>query len=625
MIYIKIIAYSILKTHRPLNPVTMEQSTSAAGTLHENESFLPHSTSRGRPVQWIFSAGLSAVTVAALLVTIQFTLSHFDIARDVLFSPPPSTLSSTKVTTPTTNVKINGELIDVDKPQNVSTPVVSTNTKVETVIERMLVPPNDEDIEFIRQKIFASNSLPPITNEEGDKFSERVSSVTSSLISLASEREEIAKAVKPDFNSVDESINAFESRWERDIVENSRIRQEDKELSEKVLVENIKFLKLFLKRSSFSDLDRKNMTEWVRRAKEEVQWLLGTDIAGDNSTANESLLLNIDGALYDAFVVEGDETQEYYEDCPISFLSLDIKPPSPEFTVPSKPPIPIKIKRKKRSNIPVIPEGAARESDLYHLVNEAKNILSRREISSAEIDENGTLQSPLDNTGGNAVKIQLESFAKGLQGKRHMSENQMEKLKQSWDQKSIDISSNLASVGINEMCASTLLVEKMIAIGLEALRSKKELHLALTAEVLNIMSDTGPSNDFTSKLGQKIREIDALVTEFDRKGTTVVSSKNARSSSWKVGRKSVYYTIDGPLLNLGVAGGIDFFADLISGYNDNLDALMDWVVGDDGVSLGTSVVSSLSKLVRKIPFPDEYAKRTKKAGVLAGRTRILLE
>mmetsp|Transcript_16656 Transcript_16656/g.34590 ORF Transcript_16656/g.34590 Transcript_16656/m.34590 type:complete len:604 (-) Transcript_16656:48-1859(-) len=603
----------------------MEQFTYAAGTFHENERFLPHSTSRGRPVQWIFSAGLSAATAAALLVAIQLTLSHFDIARDVLFAPPPSTMSSTKVTTPTKNVKINGDLIDLDRPQNVSTPIVPTNTKVETVIERMFVPPNDEDLEFIRQKIFASNSLPPITNEEGDQISERVSSVTSSLISLASEREEIAKAVKRDCDSVDESFNAFVSRWERDIMENSRIRQEDKELSEKVLVENMNFLKLFLKRSSFSDLDGKTLTELVRLAKEDVLWLLGTNIAGENGTANESLLLNIDGALYDAFDVEEEETEEYYEDCPITFLSLDMKPPSPEFTVPSKPPTPTKIKRKKRSIRPAIPEGAARESDLYHLVTEAKNILSRREISSAEIDENGTLRSPLDDAGADAVQSQLESFAKGLQGKRHISENQMEKLMQSWDQKAIDISSNLATAGINERCASTLLVEKMIARGLEALRSKKELRLTLTAEIRNIMSEVGSSDDFTSKLGEKITEIDALVIEFDSKGTTIVSSKIARSSSWKVGRKSVYYTMDGPLLHLGVAGGIDFFTDLISGYNDNLDAFMDWVAGEDGVSLGTSVVSSLSKLIRKIPFPDEYAKRTRKAGVLAGRTRILLE
>ncbi|KAL7467336.1 hypothetical protein ACHAXS_007577 [Conticribra weissflogii] len=603
----------------------MASSTSSAEILHEKEGFLPHYTPRVRPAQRVFSAGLSVATVTALLVTIQLSLSHFDIARDVLFSPSPTSLSSTKETTPTTKLQIERDSIDVAGPQNVSTPKVPKKTKVVTVIKRVPVPPKREDLEDLRQKISATNSLPPISNEEGDKFSERVTSITSSLVSLLGERDEIANAVKLGYGSLDESFTSFVSRWERDIAENSRIRREDRERSDKDLLENINFLKLFLKRSSFSDLDRNHMTEWVRMTKENVRWLLGSEITGKNVTAHESLFLNIDGALHDALVVEEDESEEYYEDCPISFLNLEMKHPSPEFAVLPESPKPTTLKRKKKAVVAVIPEGAARESDLYRRVNDVKNILSRRELSSAETDENGTLRSPFDDAGTKAVQTQLGSIAKGLQGKRHMSENQMEKLRQSWVQKAIDISSNIASTEINEMCASNVLVKKMIDRGLEALRSKKELRLALTAEVMTTMSEGGSGDDFVAKLGEKIRKVDALVVEFERKGSNIVVGKNARTSSWKVGRKSVYYTIDGPLLHRGIAGGVDSFADMISGYNDNLDALMDWVVGEDGVSLGTSLVSSLSKIIRKIPFPDEYAKRAKKSGVLAGRTRILLE
>ena len=58
---------------------------------------------------------------------------------------------------------------------------------------------------------------------------------------------------------------------------------------------------------------------------------------------------------------------------------------------------------------------------------------------------------------------------------------------------------------------------------------------------------------------------------------------------------------------------------------DTLDALIDWMMGDEGETVGTHVVQSFSKAMRMIPFPTEYVGRLKKSGIFAGRTRSLLE
>ncbi len=44
---------------------------------------------------------------------------------------------------------------------------------------------------------------------------------------------------------------------------------------------------------------------------------------------------------------------------------------------------------------------------------------------------------------------------------------------------------------------------------------------------------------------------------------------------------------------------------------DNVDSLLDRIVGDDGASVGKSIVVYLSKIVRKNPLPD-YVDRLKR-------------
>ena len=70
---------------------------------------------------------------------------------------------------------------------------------------------------------------------------------------------------------------------------------------------------------------------------------------------------------------------------------------------------------------------------------------------------------------------------------------------------------------------------------------------------------------------------------------------------------------------------IDSFLDAVSGYNDHVDEVMDWIMGEDGVLVETSAVDAFSTMVRKVSFLEDYVGRTKKVGILGGRTRVLLE
>jgi hypothetical protein len=70
---------------------------------------------------------------------------------------------------------------------------------------------------------------------------------------------------------------------------------------------------------------------------------------------------------------------------------------------------------------------------------------------------------------------------------------------------------------------------------------------------------------------------------------------------------------------------MNYFVDVISGYNDNVDALLDWIIGDSGSTFGEISVDAFFGMVRRVPCHDRIAEFIKGAGILAGRTRALLE
>ena len=53
--------------------------------------------------------------------------------------------------------------------------------------------------------------------------------------------------------------------------------------------------------------------------------------------------------------------------------------------------------------------------------------------------------------------------------------------------------------------------------------------------------------------------------------------------------------------------------------------MFDWIVGDGaGSTVGSVLVASFLKLLRKVPIP-EYVGHMKRSGILGGRTRHIVE
>ena len=58
---------------------------------------------------------------------------------------------------------------------------------------------------------------------------------------------------------------------------------------------------------------------------------------------------------------------------------------------------------------------------------------------------------------------------------------------------------------------------------------------------------------------------------------------------------------------------------------DHVDSLFDWIVGDQaGATVGSVLVASFLELLRTVPIPESVG-RLKRSGILAGRTRRVLE
>jgi hypothetical protein len=68
---------------------------------------------------------------------------------------------------------------------------------------------------------------------------------------------------------------------------------------------------------------------------------------------------------------------------------------------------------------------------------------------------------------------------------------------------------------------------------------------------------------------------------------------------------------------------IDSFVDFISGYNDHVDEVFDYIMSRQGVSVGTATSDAISNLIRKVPLPE--LDRLRQSGILGGRVRSLVE
>jgi hypothetical protein len=81
--------------------------------------------------------------------------------------------------------------------------------------------------------------------------------------------------------------------------------------------------------------------------------------------------------------------------------------------------------------------------------------------------------------------------------------------------------------------------------------------------------------------------------------------------------------VDGPLLHQGLAGSIDSFVELISGYNDYVDEFFDYIMSRQGVSVGAATADSISNFMRKVSLPE--LEKLRQSGILGGRIRSLVE
>jgi len=234
------------------------------------------------------------------------------------------------------------------------------------------------------------------------------------------------------------------------------------------------------------------------------------------------------------------------------------------------------------------------------------------------------LPSPISDEGVAEIRSTIISpMARTIEEKRKAALTHEDEIRELWVGKIESLKTSLISNngdkddgGAAELCTSPNLVEDMVTGGTEAIRSKNNLRLTLEGVALLAVGD---DEETTAMLQSKLDEIN--VPDIDYEGRGDRKPPTDASSS----KRTLSYLVDGPLLHKGVVGWIDYFVDCISGYDDNIDCILDWVVGEEGKSVGNLVVDSFTKVVRQIPFPSELIGKIRKSGILGGRARSLIE
>lgn len=302
-------------------------------------------------------------------------------------------------------------------------------------------------------------------------------------------------------------------------------------------------------------------------AMEELNWLLSV---ASKEESNNALFFNANNILFKTLNAQTNST------CQQSYLELNKGKSSNEFipsstTSEKKPNVKYTKKKKTRAHNdppPAITDETARESDLYELVQSIKHILSRRDLASVKLDENDeSMPSPISDEGVNEIRSKIAPMVGTIEEKRRAALAQESEIREYWLGRVETLETN-SLVSSNDddgeeggLCASSNLVEGMVREGLEAFRGKIDLRTALeSAALLAVQED----EEATFMLRSEIEKIS--IPEIDYERTDFGRPSSPGTSSWKVGKKSVSYLVDGPLIHHGVVGWIDFFVDSISGY-----------------------------------------------------------
>lgn len=495
------------------------------------------------------------------------------------------------------------------------------------------LPPSLKDLARLRAELEKSDPLP--THNEGAETND-VPNRISSTQTLIDQYTDVVTTVKKEYDALQEAYDSFNQRFDQDtVVVAAAVRGESLEQQAsqtKTLQRKLASLISLLKRSDLIDLSRENVTEVFRSATDDLKWLLLNDGGGGGEEEEGAglFLRNEEGILTKALTGGGVKSGDSSEGCQRLYLELKGKKKmSNEFDVPPQSTIAKKSIASSESKHH-ISKDTARESDLYEYVDNIKNILSRRDLSSLKLQEDELIPSPLSDEGTDILRAEVALMAKSLEKKWQGNKAQVDQMKKQLEETVKALLSGdtpVASEDDNSMCASSELVEKLVSGGLEALRRKGDLHSSLASTVFASLVDNSQAEEMKDKihtLAEQMKSIGVPTIDFDKKKDeqhTVASSKIVGKSA----RHSFLYLVDTPLLHKGVVGWVDSFVETISGYNDHVDSMLDWIIGDSGETLGTTLANGCLKVAGMIPFPYEHVGHLRKAGILGGRTRSLLD
>lgn len=550
---------------------------------------------------------ISFLLAVILLSITNIILAHVFIVTTILFPP--------KTTTTDTNNNNNNNNSPSSKPKK--------NVQTKTVY----VPPTQEDLERIRQELETSDPLPPENNnDDQNTITHDVQSIIKSTETLLSKREKVLSVAQSEIDELNDAYVSFEQRLTQDTTQHTKIEY-DKII--KVLQGQVPSLREVLGRKTFIDLDQKELMELYDGALDDLSWLLKVEDMDEETKKQKSILfLNANDVFVKVLNAATNNSTTTAADatCDKSYLVLDDDKASSEFANVKSSSATKAADTKKvvdDTSSSHVTGDTARESDLYELVQNIKHILSRRDLTAA-VKADDVLPSPISDEGVAEIRSTIISpMARTIGEKRKAALTHEDEIRESWVGKIETLRASLISTngdkddgGAAALCTSPNLVEDMVTRGIEAIWSKNNLRSTLEGVALLAVGD---DEETTAMLQSKLDEINVPDIDYEGRGDRKPPT-DAPSS-----KRTLSYLVDGPLLHKGVVGWIDYFVDCISGYDDNIDGILDWVVGEEGKSVGNLVVDSFTKVVRQIPFPSELFGKMRKSGILGGRTRSLIE
>ena len=476
------------------------------------------------------------------------------------------------------------------------------NIEPKIITKTVYIDPSDADLENLRREIESLDPLPPLVPDQ--ERSNRIQSIVSSLKSAVSVREHEQNAASKEYADLKVTYDSFVQRFDNDISRVLSASREDRLKSALLLNETLSSLQSLSTLNGFSSVDRAKLTKQFELVSNSLLLLMQSD---------ENLFHNDEGILLEALVNGASYNSESCSSSSLNITGTDV---CEELRIPEGS----KMKSRKISEEFPIPEGTARESDLYESVESIKEILTRRDVTLMKPGADGSIPSPLETSGTDSIRKEISDAAMAVGSQRATYVSQQKEIRLQWMTKvDTSIPDSTMKAGNDSMCANQNLVEQMVTGGLESLRKKSDLSRELRTSLFSALID-GPNfeaHDMKS-LQQAMEHVKGIQIDYDKK-------QELPPSNTKSHRKSVHYLVDSPLLHRGVTTWINGIVDFISGYNDHVDALIDWIVGDSQITVGEIIVEAFLKIVRFIPYHDEFAERFKSVGILAGRTRTLLE